>query len=289
MAGLRRLAREPLLHFLILGAALFGLAWLLEDGADQTSEIVVDAAQIERLAEDFRRTWQRPPTRAELEGLIEDHVREEVFYREALALGLDRNDPAIRRRLRQKMEFLNADLTAQMEPDQAALRVFLEEHAERYREPARYRFVQVYFSRERHGKNARRDAEQALARLQGGEMADPTALGDPLLLEPGYEEMREDEVARLFGPEFARRLAGLPLGRWAGPIASAYGLHLVRIDAHTEPRLPPLHDIRTPLERDWRAAQTRAAQEAFYQKLQSRYRITVRRPAWLDAAEANND
>ena len=169
MAGLRKILREPLLHFGVLGAGLFLLFGLIGEPADQRSDsIVITEAKIENLAELFERTWRRPPTPAELDGLIEDHIKEEIFYREALALGLDRDDTVIRRQLRLKMQFISEDFAPQTEPTEDELRAFLAEHADRFRSPSRISFTQVYLSPDRRGEDAWSDAERLLVALSGG-------------------------------------------------------------------------------------------------------------------------
>ena len=145
--------REPLTHFLVLGAALFLLYSHVGDATDeQPDHIMIDATQIQVLADQFQRTWMRPPTRDELQGLTEDFIKEEILYREALALGLDQNDLIIRRRMRQKMEFLTADLVEQQQVTDAELQTYLEANAERFTEPPRVSFQQVFFSTENGGQ-----------------------------------------------------------------------------------------------------------------------------------------
>ena len=218
MTGLQKILREPLLHFLVLGTGLFLLYGVIGEMADERSDrIVVTEAKIGNLAELFERTWRRPPTPAELDGLIEDHIKEEIFYREALALGLEQDDIVIRRRLRQKMEFISEDVAPPAEPTAAELQAFLAEHADRFRKPSRVSFAQVYLSPERRGANARSDAERLLVGLNTGR-SDPAEAGDPFLLERDYRELSAHDVEQLFGGPFAAAVAELPVGRWSGPV-----------------------------------------------------------------------
>lgn len=268
--------REPLLHFLLLGAALFALyRWVGgEDAAP--AKIVVSSAAIERLADNWQRTWQRPPTRPELDGLIEDFVREEVLYREALAAGLDRDDTIIRRRLRQKMEFVSEDIVAQREPDEAELRQYLEQHQDSFRLPAHVSFTHVYLSPERRGDNIRRDAARLLVRLSAAPVdANHASLGDSFALASEYQYIAADELDRLFGDGFATELAALPKGQWAGPIESGYGLHLVRISEYRPGELPDLAAIRAQVLRDWSVEQRRRRSDEFYRQLRARYSVTI--------------
>ncbi len=177
MAQLTNFFREPLAHFFVLGAGIFLLSTLVGESDEPPDQIVVSVGQIDRLVETWQRTWQRPPTRAELEGLVEDHIREEILYREAIALGLDRDDTIIRRRLRQKMEFLSQDLVGQVEPTDAELRTYLRENADAYQIEPRVTFQQIYLNRERRGANAEDDARRLLADLQSNDgPVEPLAL-----------------------------------------------------------------------------------------------------------------
>ena len=204
MTGLQKMLREPLVHFLALGAGLFLLYGVVGKSADERSDrIMVTEAKIGDLAQVFERTWRRPPTPAELDGLIEDHIKEEIFYREALALGLDRDDTMIRRQLRLKMQFISEDVAQLAEPADDELRAFLSEHPDKFREPGRISFAQVYLSPDRRGENAWSDAEGLLVALNTG-TADPAEAGDPFLLEQNYRDLAAHDVERLFGKRSPR-------------------------------------------------------------------------------------
>jgi PPIC-type PPIASE domain len=281
MTRAQKVLREPLLHFVVLGAALFVLFGVVGGPAEERPDrIVVSPAKVENLAGLFRQTWRRPPTQAELDGLIADHVKEEILYREALALGLERNDIVIRRRLRQKMEFISEDTAPQAEPTEDELRAFLAERPERFREPSRVSFAQVYLSPDRRGEAAWSDAERMLVALDAG--SDPAAAGDPFLLEQDYRNLAAHDVERLFGRAFAAQVAGLPVGRWSGPATSGYGLHLVLVRERIPARLPDLDEVRDAVANEWRAARRKEANRAFYEGLRARYEVTVERPAWAD-------
>lgn len=272
--------REPLLHFLILGAGLFWLAGALGDPADgRAGRIVLSAGDVEQLGASFELTWQRPPSEAELAGLLEDRVREEIFYREALALGLDRDDTIVRRRMRQKMEFLSEDLAA-AEPSEAELEGWLASHREVFRIEPRATFRQVYLSRDRRGDGVRADATRLLDELRAAD-AGPAAPapGDPLPLPAEGEDLSASEVSRLFGAAFSARLFELAPGRWEGPVESAYGLHLVFVRERVEARDPALAEVRDAVAREWLAERRRQAREAFYRDLRSRYEVQIAAPA----------
>jgi hypothetical protein len=277
---MQRFLREPLVHFLLLGAAVLALSALVgARSGPEPDEIVVTRGRIEHLAAGFERVHGRPPRTDELEGLIRDHVREKVYCREAQALGLDRDDAVIRNRLRLKMEFLAEDVGARAEPTDEQLQEVLEKHAGAFRIEPRFTFRHVYLDPERRRGALQRDAADLLAQLnRSGERADATALGDPFLLDHGFEAVPESEVGRLFGERFAAELGELTPGRWHGPVESGYGLHLVLVTARTEGRVPALEEVRDAVSREWSNAQRQKASEQFYADLLERYTVIVEQP-----------
>jgi hypothetical protein len=243
-------------------------------------QIVVTPGQIEHLSTTFARTWQRPPTPLELDGLIDDYVREQIYAREAAALGLDRDDVVVRRRLRQKMEFLTEDGAQLRPPSDAELAQYLAAHPDRYRVEPALAFRQVYFSRDRRGDAVEHDARGALARLdRDGPGADVSGLGDPLQLPDAVELSSRGEIARLFGDQFATRLLEAQPGRWVGPIESGYGLHLVYVQRREPGRLPALDEVRDAVARDLESMRRKDAVEAAYRTLRARYDVQIARPA----------
>ncbi len=277
---LGRLLREPLVQFLLLGAALFLLYQAVSPAPEVApNRIVVDAGQVARLAQQFQRTWLRPPTRAELDGLIEDHVTEEILYREALALGLEKNDLVIRRRLRQKMDFLNEDLGAQREPSEAELQAYLDAHAEKFAAPSRSSFRQIYVKPESDRAAARARAETLRAQLAAGTVA-PGEAGDATLLPHALQNASGREVARAFGAPFAAALEKVPAdGGWHGPLETEYGLHLVKVGARDPGGPLPLSAVRPAVAREWAAEQRAAAKAKFYAALRERYTVSIERTA----------
>ena len=270
-----RILREPLLHFLAVGAGIFLLYHFVRGNYETAPrEIVISESRIEALTENFGRTWMRPPTPQELRGLVDDYVKEEVFYREAIAMGLDRDDTVIRRRLRQKMEFVSEDAAATAEPTEAQLQQFLAAHPEKFVEPARVTFQQVFVNAEKRGAAAMRDSERILAELQAGRgPANPSEAGDPTLLPAGLEDASPQEIAGSFGEEFGKQLDAAPLGQWSGPVRSTFGLHLLRVSARSTSALPKLTDIRPVVVREWQAQQRTQAGDSFYSSLRSKYEV----------------
>ena len=270
-----KVLRDPLFHFLLLGAGLFALFELIGGStSDRTDEIVITPGLTRHIAEVWQKTWQRPPTPEELELLIEEHVKEEVFVREALAMELDRDDTIVRRRLRQKLEFLLDDLADAAEPADDELRQYFTEHSNEFRVPAPVKFRHVFLDPGRRGDRAPNDAMDLLERLRGESVeADISNYGDPLLLESDVELAPIDEVARRFGGEFAGRLSELPVGRWAGPVESGYGLHLVYIRERIDGELPGFQTVRDAVRREFEFERRQRSSEAIYDQLRKKYSV----------------
>ena len=276
-----RLLREPLLHFLVIGTLLFVLyAAVNRGGPDAPRDIVIPEARVAALAENFATVWMRPPTAVELKGVLDDYIAEEIYYREAVAMGLDRDDTVIRRRLRQKMEFISEGVADAVEPTEAELQSYLERHPGRFAKPAQLSFRQVYLSTERRGEAARRDAERLLAELQAGRgPADPVEAGDPTLLPPGMEAATPQAIAGAFGEEFAAQLEEAPEGQWSGPLQSGYGLHLVKVDSRVAGAAPTLAEIRPVVAREFMSERRREVNSALLEGLRRKYDIRVEGPA----------
>lgn len=270
--SLARWLREPMLHFLALGALLFVVyGWVNPDMLREPSEIVVDQAQVEALANRFQRVWQRPPDHDELQGLIDAWVRDEILFREGVAIGMDRDDEVVRRRVVQKMIFLNESLAAEV-PTEAELQAWLDAHPDDYRMAPHYLLRQLYFDPLRHDD----DLQHAIAGAMKALQRNPDArLGDTTLLPAELVDASAEVVARTFGAKFADALPDLPDGRWAGPVESGFGLHLVRIDARVPERVPELAQVRGAVERDLLNARNRQANEAFQDALRSRYTVRI--------------
>ncbi|MGD8476794.1 MAG: peptidylprolyl isomerase [Burkholderiales bacterium] len=284
-----RLLREPLVHFLAIGVLLFVLYALVNDDAPRRADrIEITGADVEQLALIFQKQWQRPPDSQELQGLIDARLREEVLYREALAMGLDENDTIVRRRLAQKVEFLMGDSGGVTEPDDETLQAYYEKNADRYREPPRLSFSHVYFSTDRRGAQAEKDARALLTQLRSAKprVTQAPEEGDPLMLPPIYVDRGVDEIARDFGTSFAQQVGELESGQWYGPITSGYGLHLVYIGSRRDARLPSLDQVRSKVVNDWQVDERRAADARIYERLRSRYEVIT--PAGLtDRRQAN--
>jgi hypothetical protein len=281
----RSLFKEPLVHFAALGALIFVLnSWreTTRPAAVSIARIEISASVIERLRAGFERQFGKSPDEQELRGLVTAHVREEVYCREALALGLDRDDTIVRRRLAQKMEFLTDDLAVAVEPRDAAVREFFEQNAARYARPARVSFRHVYLSQEKRGAKSEAAARDALVALSKG--ASDETLGDAFLHGFEFAERETQEIAALFGAEFSARVAALAEGEWSGPIESSYGLHLVRIDGRGSVEPASFDKVGAKVAEDFNEERRRTANREIFEKLRERYQVNVDEGALMKAA-----
>jgi hypothetical protein len=268
----RRLAREPLFHFLLLGLLLFAAFDLFggERGAKSHRITVDDAVQADLVGR-FTEAWQRPPDRAEVNRLIADYVKEEILYRQGMAMGLGEDDPVVRRRIRQKVEVMSEESQDAAPPTDAQLEAYLRRHAGKYRQPPLLSFDQLFFDPAKRGVGGKISA--ARARLHSG--ADFRTLGDVSLLPDHLDAATPDEIADDFGGAFAGAVAAQPLGRWVGPIRSGLGEHLVRITAREGSAPPRLDEVRTAVRRDWEDERRRRNAESYYEMVRKDYDVIV--------------
>jgi len=273
MKGVNRIIREPLLHFLLLAGGLFLLYNMINGTTvEKPNRIVVSPGQVELLAENFTRTWQRQPTEEELAALFKNYLRDEVFYREAIALGLDKDDNLIRRRMRQKLEFILEDVTSLMDPTDDELTVYMHQHKDLYRLPPQVSFRQIYLSPDKR-QDIEADADELLARLIAGENFHE--LGDEIMLDDEYTLASQPDIERRFGKGFARQLVSIPVEAWTGPVISGFGGHLVLISEKVEGRMPKLAEVRKEVQRDWLLDQRNELKEATYNNLLEEYEIVI--------------
>jgi len=278
MTVLSKIIREPLIHFVLIGAAVFGLyALMAGDDHDETRDrIVVTEGRVQQLTQVFERTWQRPPTAEELRGLVDTYIKEEVHYREALKLGLDRDDTLVRRRMQQKLEFLTEPNDERLQADDATLQTYLEAHKATFRVELKIAFDQVFLNPDKPGEAAPVRARKVLEVLKASEPGDVLAdVGDPTLLQGSMKLSPLSLVVRNFGESFAANLTDLPENEWAGPIESPYGLHLVRIIARVDGYDPALAEIRDVVKQKWRADKRDAFQDQAYDHLLSKYEVVL--------------
>jgi hypothetical protein len=275
------LLRNPLLHFFVLGAAIFGLHTLLNMGAKEKEKnpwlVEVTSADIKWLRTTWSKRMQREPTAQELQNMIDSFIREEILYREAVAMGLEERDSIIRRRLAQKMEFMFKDMAEMNPPTDQELQNYLANHGEQYVLPARVSYTHIYFNADRWGKKAETDAKRVLEELKAGNQkpSETPHLGDPFLLRSYYPMQSLDETAREFGKLFAQKLSSLQAGQWHGPLESAYGIHLVYIHEKIDSRNPKLDEVREKVKIDLLNIRKREMNQKAYHAIRSRYKLLV--------------
>jgi hypothetical protein len=278
-----RWLREPLLHFLILGAGLFAVFHYMQPGqeaAPSTKQIVLSLDELSGLAKMFQSQWKREPTVQEFDRLVENRVQEEILYREALALGLDKDDTIIKRRMAQKMQFLTEDIAASHEPTTAELKTWYEKNTSLFAMPGRVSFRHLYFSPDRRGARARDDAIKALARLAGQPEDSKLAgtLADPFMFQDYYRERSPEQLGKEFGPRFALEVAKLPPGSWQGPIESGLGWHLVFVDTLIPGRVPAFEEIEPEVKSAWLEEQKALGWQKSYRDMRAKYTVLLPLP-----------
>ncbi len=262
--------REPLLHFALIGLAIFALYGWRNPVDDDSRTITVTAPRVEALAANWAQAWQRPPTPAEIDALIRDDIKDEIYYREAVRLGLARDDDVVRKRMRNRMEFVATSQAEARVPTDAELQSWMDRDPARYRLPPRLSFDQVYLGGARDG------AAALTAKLRAG--ADPAMLGEHGTLPTAMNGADAEAVGSSFGDGFAAAVAVLPVGQWSGPVESGLGWHLVRLRKITPGQTPTLAIVRQRVENDWRADNRRRAEAAAYQALLDGYTIRIEKP-----------
>ena len=224
--------------------------------------------------------WRRPPTPEEFNRLVENKVQEEVLYREALAMGLDKDDTIVKRRMAQKMQFLAEDVAAAHEPTTEELKTWYAKNSEKFALPSRATFRHLYFSFDRRGQRARDDAAAALGKL-AGESEDSklaASLADPFMFQDYYGDRAPEQLAKEFGPTFAQGLFRLKPGSWQGPIESGYGWHLVWIESITPGRIPDFEEIEPDVKTAWLGDQKEKAWRKAYEAMRAKYRVLLPAP-----------
>lgn len=272
---IKKILHEPLAHFVLAGVLIFILYSLLEPDSGRAELITVDKATIERLKAEWSRRTNREPSPEELEGLLTNYLFEELFYREAVSLGLEQDDPIIRRRLVQKMELLAESAAQQVQPTEAELLEWYEAHPELYRSDPRLGFKHIYFSHDRRDNSAEKDASALLSRLAGlDDNAGQPGQGDSFMLPYEFTDIGRSQLGRLFGGDFASTLFTLEPESWQGPVRSGYGYHLVYL-FHLKAAQPiPFADNKTRGTQDWQRDRYEQAKQGILEELESRYEIS---------------
>ena len=285
----RRWLREPLLHFLLLGGVLFAAYAYFErgpGGAEPSKQIRLTPDDVLAMGTYFQSQWRRTPTPEEFGHLVENKIQEEVLYREALAMGLDKDDTIVKRRMAQKMQFLAEDVAAAHEPDGAELEAWYAKNAAKFALPGRISFRQIYFSPDRRGAHAREDAVKALAKLESQPVDSKLAasFSDPFMLQDYYGDRSSDQLAKEFGPVFAQAIFRTKQGAWQGPIESGFGWHLVFVDSFVPGRAPAFAEVESDVKTAWLAEQKAQAWRRAYETMRAKY--TVLLPMLPEPAES---
>ncbi|MDS4041472.1 MAG: peptidylprolyl isomerase [Candidatus Competibacter sp.] len=277
---MKRLLREPLIHFLLVGAALFAAYHYLQptqSAAPSSKQIQLSVDQLAQLAMLFQSQWRRDPTPEEFSLMVEQKVQSEVLYREALAMGLDKDDEIVKRRMAQKIQFLAEDVAAAREPSTDELRIWFAKNADKFALPKRVSFRHLYFSPDRRGSHARDDAAKALAQLAGQPEDTKLAesLADPFMFQDYYRDRAPDYLGKEFGPQFAQAVEKLPTGSWQGPIASGFGWHLVFVDTVIPGRVPDFEEIEADVKTTWLGEQKALAWDKAYREMRAKYTVLL--------------
>jgi hypothetical protein len=283
--------REPLLHFLLLGAVLFGVYSYINRGrgsVEPSKQIAISMDDLRTMLTYFDSQWHRPPTQQEFQAMVEDKVREEVLYREGLAMGLDRDDTIVKRRMAQKMQFIAEDVADAHEPSTAELKAWFDKNKDKFALPSRYSFRHLYFSPDKRGKNAQEDSAAALARIAGQPENSKLAgaSGDSFMFQDYYGDKAPSAIAKEFGPQFAVALEKAKPGSWQGPIESGYGWHLVFVDTVIPGRIPAFEEIEPDVKTAWLGEQKATAWRKAYAEMRAKYTVLLPGPPDKAAAPA---
>ena len=271
---MKKILKEPFLHFICIGIGLFILYGLVNQKEDSKNTIIINDFDVSNLISTWEMQWKRQPTEQELKKLINLNVKQEVFYQESLKMNLDHNDEIIKRRLAQKMQFLSNDIASIMKPTDEDLNEYLEEHQDKYLTPYTYSFYQIIFSpddRENHQK----DALEVLKQFSNATIDEMKSKGDDLPFNYHFKTINANELALKFGGRFPEMLVSQELNKWVGPIASGFGAHLVYVIERIEPRLPELADIKKAVTRDFEYDYQKELDENIYQELKKQYDIQI--------------
>ena len=271
---MKKLLKEPFLHFILIGIAMFLLYGLVNERTDSKNTIVINDFDVNALISKWEMQWKRPPSEKELQQLIHLNIKQEVFYQEALKMNLDHNDEIIKRRLAQKMQFLSNDIAAMMEPNDEILEEYFQKNKEKYLNPYTYSLYQITFSPDQREDNFK-DAEETLKKFPNASFDEMDGKGDALPFSYYFTDISADELGLQLGSKFPEALQKAATGKWVGPIPSGFGYHLVYITNKTKPQLPSFKSIKKAIIRDYEYDQQKEVDEAIYQELKKQYDIEI--------------
>lgn len=274
-----RLFTEPLIQFLIIGAGIYGVYAMFATPEENFRDTLVhvDSNRINGFISEWEARWSRPPTREEINGLIQSYIKEDVLYRQAVSMGLNEDDPITRRRMAQKLEFLTSDLAMMVQPAEGELEQYFNDHSETYRAPDRMTFSQVFFDPDSRGDSTLEDAAEALLKLQaaGEPNEESMRVGDGFMLQRDFVSVTATEAARQMGSGFVEAVVQLVPGSWHGPVLSGYGVHLVYVFSYEKSPPAVFEDVRVAVLENWQSEQREQFNADFLENLKSRYEIVI--------------
>ncbi len=273
MPSWKTIFRDPIVIFSLMGGALFMADSHFSATTGQHQLIEVDQAQIEWLKRASEKGVGRLPTDQELAHMINNFVREEIYFREALAMELGREDVIVRQRLVQKLRFLVEEVATAQAPSDEELRELFDQMSERFLEPERFSFSHVYFRNTR--EDARTDAQQSLEQLQGAADKSPQQLGDPFMRRYHYANQDKPQITESFGGAFAAQVSSLSPGRWHGPFQSVYGWHLVKLSEKRDSYIPAFDQVRGSVMAEWYQQQRDKANDEAFARLRKAYQVEI--------------
>jgi peptidyl-prolyl cis-trans isomerase C len=278
-ASLIRVLKEPLFHFVLIGAAIYGAYAVVGTGDEAADEraVTITAGEVKWMTDNWTSRWNRPPTREELDGVLRAYIKEQVLAKEAVAMGLDEGDTIIQRRLAQKLEFLSKDLLTPTDPDPQVLAEWFELNKDRYRDPVLYTMTHIYLDPDSRDVQALEEAEAIRDELNEleGVPADLNEYGDPFMLQSYYPEHTEVELAKSFGSGFVEAVKELEPGRWHAPVLSGYGVHVVLLSERRLPEEPVFAEVEDRVRQDWTDETRDELNEQFIANLLDRYEVNV--------------
>ena len=271
--------REPLVQFLFLGGLIYFAYALVtpQSEEDNSRTILVSASRVQWMQDSWQKRWNRLPTKQELDGIIQQYIKETVLYNEAVKMGLDKDDGVIRRRLAQQVEFLAKDLVVYTPPTQADLEKYYKEHLDQYKPDVKYSFTQIYFDPDKRGESTLDDANKVKDKLmaQASMLQNVEGLGDDFVAANYFEANTPLEIRKSFGSGFAQSLVELKAGVWHGPVLSGFGTHLVFVNEIITPPVPPFNEVKERVLEDWIEQKRESLNEEFYKALEDYYTIIV--------------
>ena len=271
---MKKIFKEPFIHFILIGAALFLLYGMVNKTSDSKNTIVINDFDVESIISKWEMQWKRLPTEQELQKLIELNIKQEIFYQEALKMNLDHNDEIIKRRLAQKMEFLSNDIASLVEPTDEDLEKYFQEHIEKYQLPYSYSLYQITFSRDKREDNYK-DALEVLEKFPDASFEEMNRKGDNLPFSYFFENINADELGLQLGSKFSEALQQQETGKWTGPIPSGFGYHLIYIINKENPKAPEFESVKNAVLRDYEFDMQNNVKEQIYEELKKNYTIQL--------------